>query len=213
MNQHAGLNVTVSPTVEPITLAEAKKFLRIDADDQDDVVQMCITVARERIENDTARALPTQTLRLTLDRFPVATYNGQLQSNYLREQVFIQSVGSIGTAIILPRPPLQSVTSVSYIDGSGTTQTLSASAYTVDTASEPGRIVPAYGTSWPTTQAVPNAVTVTYVAGFTTTTIPESAKLLCRLLVGEFYEHRDLKADLPLAIESLMWQLRWGHYA
>ena len=71
------------------------------------------------------RALVTQTWELVINTFPTHE-------------------------IKMPLPPLQSVTSVKYDDGEGVEQTLSTSLYTVDTASEPGWIVPPIGTGWPT---------------------------------------------------------------
>src|SRR3990167_7420015 len=69
-------------------------------------------------------------------------------------------------AIELPLPPLRSVTSITYVDQDGTTQTLSSTLYTVDSSSEPARITPAYGEVWPSTRDQVNAVTVRFVAGY-----------------------------------------------
>mgnify|MGYP000431892249 CR=1 FL=1 len=190
------IQVTTAPEFEPLTLAEAREFCRIDDDSQDSTLTICIKAARERIENGTHRAIVTQTIRFTLDCFPAtypATYNNQ-------------SIG--GPPILVPRPPLVSVSSIAYIDTTGTTQTLSASNYTVDSYSEPGRIVPAYGYSWPSTRDVPNAVTITCICGWTTTTIPARAKLLCGLLTHYEFDQRNpvnvgnVVNEMPMAVES-----------
>ena len=68
--------------------------------------------------------------------------------------------------IRLPRPRCVSVTSITYVDLTGTTQTLPTDSYYVDSTSEPARIVPVPGMYWPYTQAyLPGSVQVTFVAG------------------------------------------------
>jgi uncharacterized phiE125 gp8 family phage protein len=120
--------------------------------------------------------------------------------------------------ILVPRPPLQSVSSIAYVDSTGSTQTMDASAYIVDTRSEPGRITPAYGTCWPTARCQINAVTITYVAGWTTATMPDTVKHLMRLWVGHFFEHRDavnignIVSEIPLSLKALTSALTWGDY-
>lgn len=107
----------------------------------DPVLNMLAGSATRRAETITRCALLTQTWDLTLDRFPAWVLN-------------------------VPKPPLRSVTSITYIDTNGVTQTLDASQYVVDTKSEPGRITPAFGAVWPSTQCRINAVTVRLVCGF-----------------------------------------------
>ena len=53
--------------------------------------------------------------------------------------------------IVELRPPLQSVTTVTYVDPSGTTQTLASNRYVVDVNNEPGRMAPSVGSVWPVT--------------------------------------------------------------
>lgn len=193
------LQVITAPTIEPLSLAEARQHLLVEGTDQDALIGDLIKVARERVETDTRRALLTQTLRMTLDRFPGG--------------------GVTGEAILVPRPPLQSVTSIQYVDTAGATQTLSASLYLVDTYSEPGRIVPAYNQIWPSTRDVPNAVTVTFVAGWTSTAVmPAAARQLCRIWAAHYYEERQaiitgtIATPTPLAIVPLTAQLSYGDY-
>jgi uncharacterized phiE125 gp8 family phage protein len=66
--------------------------------------------------------------------------------------------------IAIPRVPLVSVTSITYVDTAGTTQTLASSVYSVDTAQ--GVIYLAYGQVWPSTRAdLADRVTVRFIAG------------------------------------------------
>jgi uncharacterized phiE125 gp8 family phage protein len=184
------LALITAPTTEPVTLVEARQHLRIDDNVQDDVLSRLISAARRRAEVHTRRALITQTWDLVLDFFPVCE-------------------------IQIPRPPLQSVTTVKYIDTSGVQQTLDPLLYTVDTRTEPGRVTPAYGESWPSVRDQYNAVEVRFVAGFgAATAVPEDIKAAILLMVGHLYEHREEVSDaqtflLPRAVDALLdhWQL------
>lgn len=123
----------------------------------DPVLSRLIKASRLYAEAYTQRAFCTQTWRLTLDQFPCGmsgTYGGR--KSPMRDY-----------EITLPRPKLIAVTDLTYIDSTGATQTLAETTdYIVDTESEPGQIVPAYGTVWPTTQYRANAVTVEYTTGY-----------------------------------------------
>src|SRR5688572_18738216 len=58
------------PAVEPITLAEAKQFIRVEHDDDDDIIAALIAGSRIHVETQTRRALITQSWRLTRDVWP-----------------------------------------------------------------------------------------------------------------------------------------------
>jgi uncharacterized phiE125 gp8 family phage protein len=66
------MNVTTlaPPAAEPVTLAEAKDYLRIGSDEQDELVTALIAAARARIEDLTGVAMITRGLRVTLDWWP-----------------------------------------------------------------------------------------------------------------------------------------------
>lgn len=108
---------------------------------EDPMLVMLVEAVRRAVESKTRRALVTQTLELGLDSFPEWT-------------------------IKLPCPPLQSVSSIVYIDSNGATQTLDPAQYKVDSKSEPGRITPIFGNVWPITRWETNAVLIRYVAGY-----------------------------------------------
>lgn len=196
------VTVSVAPTVEPVSLTEMKLHLREDADGQDSLITALIKAAREKVEIETRRALVTQTQILRLDGFPRSD--------------------TAAMAIEVPNPPLQSVTSIQYVDESGATQTLDAADYLVDTASEPARITPVYNGSWPIARAQINAVTVTFVAGYApgsgsptdyAANVPEGLKAAIKLLVGAWYEHREAVGPLalkpvPMAYDALIWNHR-----
>lgn len=147
------LTVTTPPTVDPISVDDVKCNLGIEGHDDDSQIASRIDAVRDAAEGVLWSALLTQTLTLKIDcGFP--------------------------SCIVLPRAPLQSVTSITYIDQNGDTQTLATDQYTVDTDSKPGRIVPAYNVTWPSTRYVIQAVTVEFVAGYgdTRDTVPAEVR-------------------------------------
>ena len=163
-----------APAVEPVTLAEAKAHLRVDHTAEDALIAMYLQAARQDCEEWTARAFVTQTWELVLDKFPA-------------------------DEILLPRPPLQSVESVKYDDAAGQETTLATTEYDVDSASQPGWVVPVT-TGWPTsTFEGINSVRIRYVAGYLmpdspadlTSAIPGSIKAAILLHLGRLYENRE----------------------
>lgn len=143
--------VVVAPSVEPVSLIEAKTRLRIDGTEFDNDIPRQIKSARELAEHETGRAICTQTRELVLDAFP--------------------------EAFVLRGSPVQSVVSVKFIDINGDEQTLDPSDTLLDKDSEPGYLVPAYGKTWPESFPVPNAVRVQYVCGYASDAeIPGSIK-------------------------------------
>lgn len=183
-----GLTVDTEPSAEPVTVAEAKTHLRVDGSDDDTYIGALVTAARQHVEHVTSRALVTQTLALTLDHFP-GTAHGILDLRMRPEELRGRGHDWV---IRLPRSPLQSVSSITYIDDAGASQTLAASKYDVDTSSLVPRITPAYSEVWPTTRPIPNAVTVTFVAGYgAAADVPAALKQAMLVLIGTMYEHRE----------------------
>ncbi|KKL50814.1 hypothetical protein LCGC14_2301730 [marine sediment metagenome] len=160
------LTVTTAPAAV-FTADDVKKHLRIDEDDEDSLIADYLEAAERQVETELAIGLLAQTLVLRLDCFPARR-------------------------IRLPRPPLTSVTSITYTDNDGTSQTLATSEYTANTFTTPGEIVEAWGKSWPTTRDIPNAVVVTYVAGYAKPEdVPQMVRHLILMATGDKYWHRE----------------------
>jgi uncharacterized phiE125 gp8 family phage protein len=180
--------VTTQPTIEPVSLAEAKLHLKIEtADTADDtLISALIKAAREYCEGFQNRAYIEQSITLKFDDF--------------------------ADEIIVPKPPLISVTSIKYIDVNGTQQMLAATVYAVDTTSEPGRITLAYNQSWPSIRGDANGVEIIYKAGYGATAagVPESVKVAIKLLIGHWYEHREsvnignITTEIPMGAMNLL---------
>lgn len=140
------------PAAEPLTAAEAKARLGIGSEITDAVMDALIKAARQTIENQ-GLALITQTWDYITGEFPS---EGDYQQIYL------------------PLSPVQSITSVSYVDGSGDTQTVAGADYYLAKDLRP-YVAAAYGVTWPTARAQANALTVSFVAGYGATgaSVPE----------------------------------------
>jgi uncharacterized phiE125 gp8 family phage protein len=185
-----GYKLKTAPAVEPVTLEEAKLHLRVDSDctGEDVLITSLITAARQMVENYTGLALINQTWEMLVDEFP-------------------------DDDMALRPAPLSSITSITYTDINGATQTASpTTVYTADTYSLPGAAVLRYGQTWPTVRDIKNAITVTYVAGFGTaaSSVPGPIKAAILLLIGHLFEHREsvvigtISSELPQGVEYLL---------
>jgi uncharacterized phiE125 gp8 family phage protein len=138
------LRVIVPPAQEPITLTQAKMNLRVDVDDEDDLITGHIIAARQYCEQYQNRAYAQQTLELTLDDFPLANK----------------------FCIVLQRPPIQQVLYVNYYGTDNSLNVWDPSLYFADIDSDPGRISPNFAQYYPVLQLRPiNGVKVGFVAG------------------------------------------------
>lgn len=164
-------HLVTAPASEPVTLTEAKAHLRIEHDLDDTYITALIKAARLHAELHCWRGFITQTWEVTLEEFP-------------------------DCAVTLPKGKLASITSVKYVDADGAEQTLDAAVYDYDTDSEPGRLLLAYGESWPSARTQWDAVRIRYVVG--AATAPEDVKQAILLLVSQMYEHRTPEVTGPI---------------
>jgi uncharacterized phiE125 gp8 family phage protein len=185
------LTLVTPPAGEPITLADARLHLRLDATGSppthpdDALVTSLITAARQHLDGPSGilgRALMTQTWRLDLPAFPASD-----------------------AAITLPLPPLQSVTSIVYPDSDGSPVTLSPTLYEV--AQGPwgqGLVRPVFGESWPLARHEPDAVRITFVAGYgNAAAVPAPLVAAMKLHLGVLYENREAASQKPLSVVPL----------
>lgn len=182
------LSLVTAPTAEPLSLDQAKQQVRQTDNTANDqyLEDILIKAARERAERETGRQLITATWDLKLDRFPCLD-----DLSPWEQWRYPQGV------IKVPLPPLQSVTSITYVDADGQSQTWASDQYIVDAPSGPkaarGRITPAYGVTWPTTREQINAVTVRFICGYgaSEANVPPRLKMGMLLDLGTLFEHRE----------------------
>jgi uncharacterized phiE125 gp8 family phage protein len=155
---------TVEPSVEPVTLAEAKAHCRVEVADDDAYITALITAVRQVAEQELQRTLTTSTYKLVLPGFTAKS-------------------------IELPYPVLQSVTSLKYWDAAGVQQTMLNTLYRLDTVSQPGSVTVI--DAWPATQDRPDAVEIIYVAGWiNAAAVPQSIKHWMLMRVETLYDAR-----------------------
>lgn len=150
------LAVLSEPAYEPVTLAQAKAWCRVDSDAQDDVIELLIAAMREDVENLTHRAFISRQYRLTQDCW-------EWDADY-------------GARITLQFPPLISVDAFRYIDTDGVLQDLATDQYVVHDEYEPAFIIPAWGEVWPTIRGVPNALQIDFTAGYAPGSPPDETE-------------------------------------
>ena len=185
---------TVDPTSEPVTVADAKLHMRVDTGDtsQDKVIERALLSATAHVEKFTGLSLIQQTWRLSLAKFTDP------------------EGGPDSRVIELPKPPLQTVTSVAYTDTAGASQTFSSASYTVITDSKPGVIELGFSADWPETRSVLEAVVITYVTGYTAAnSIPDDIIQAILLQTTALMSNRgDAAGDVAEAFERLLWPHR-----
>jgi len=186
----------ISTNGEPLSLADAKQYLGVDAGytDEDTLIQGFITAAREYCEKFCNRTFVTSASRsMVFDRFPGWQHH---HSHIFR----------------LNYSPVLSVDSITYLDVNGQQQTLDPSVYVVDLNSIAPRIALASGQAWPQTINEINTVVVNYTAGYPDG-VPQPIIAAMQLLIGLWYDHRSEGAapgltSIPFGVESLLWAYR-----
>ena len=167
------LELDTAPATDAVTDSDLLDFLKLSSGDDDAMVAAVKQAATGHLDGRDGylnRALITQTWKLHVDGFP-----------------------DDASGIEIPLPPIQSVDSVTYVDGDGATQTLSTDVYkTVGGYNNPARLVLKWDQQWPTTREQEEAVTITFTAGYgdAASDVPMPIRLAIKVMAGDFYEHR-----------------------
>tara|TARA_Y100000310_G_C20602210_1_gene773649 strand:- start:111 stop:680 length:570 start_codon:yes stop_codon:yes gene_type:complete len=180
-----GLTLSTAPTEPVVSVGEVRQHSRISTQSDDNWIQSRISAATNWAQLYTNRQFVSGTYTWNVDTFP--------------------------SVFEVPFPPLSSVTSIKYYDTTETQQTLAASQYTVITDREPGEIHEAFNVTWPSTQDIPNAVEVIYVAGYgAAASVPDEFKEVVCLIVGHWYENREagligtVSKQLELTVDDIL---------
>ncbi|MDP2358014.1 MAG: head-tail connector protein [Beijerinckiaceae bacterium] len=167
------------PAAPPVSLEEAKAHLRVDHDEENALIEALIAAATAHLDGWTGilgRCLVTQTWRQDLREFPA------------------------GGTIRLPFPAPGSV-SVTYYDAANAEQTLAPSAYHVLDDIRGGAIELAASASWPAVYDRPDAVSVTFNAGYGAgNAVPAALKAAIKLMIGDLYMNRETVAKTGVSV-------------
>lgn len=188
-----GLELVSGPVAEPVSLDEVKTQARIDGTADDAFLGTLIVAARQWTEQYTGRALMTQNWRLWLDQWPVGNdpwWEGTREGSI---------VAAAAQVLSLPKAPLQSVTEVRVYQGDDSSTVWPGSAYQVDNAAAPGRLILRAGQSWPIPGRAAQGIAVLFIAGYANAAaVPEPVKAALRQLVTHWYEQRGETAPPPV---------------
>jgi uncharacterized phiE125 gp8 family phage protein len=159
------------PAVEPITLAEAKQFIRVEHDDDDDIIAALIAGSRIHVETQTRRALITQSWRLTRDVWP-----------------------ELGCVPVLP-VPLRTLDAARVYKFDGSTLAIEVAAFAVDKTAAPARLAFTRG-ALPAPERTVGGIEIDVTCGYgdALENVPEPLRQAIRLLVAHWYENRGLVA-------------------
>jgi uncharacterized phiE125 gp8 family phage protein len=173
------------PAIEPVSLVQARDFLRLDATDEDELLGMLVTASRLMVEAASGRMLIDQSWRLVLDRWPVG---GELR---------------------LPLSPVQRIIAARVYDAAGNAQIVAASSLVLIKGMDPPVI--AVSGSVPIPGREREAVEIDVVAGFGATPdlVPSPLRQAVLRLACRWFEQRgDVAsrdaAQLPAEIAALL---------
>ncbi len=163
------LILTAGPSVEPISLEEAKLHCRVDGDTEDILISSLILAARLHIERCLDLALVSQSWSLYIDEWPDAAF------------------------VELPLSLLISLDAVRLYSPSDTFVTLDPGLFAVDAVSRPPRLARHEGQSWPIPGRSVNGIEIAFTAGYGATEddVPMPVRLAIKMLVAHWYEARE----------------------
>jgi uncharacterized phiE125 gp8 family phage protein len=194
---YSDLSLITPPAVEPISLVEMKKQIKVVTSGEDALITTYIAMARQMFEEYTGRQLIDATWEYQIEGFPAGV-------------------------IELPLPPLLDVLSVTY--GDDDTVLVADTDYRVTAPVGPyarrGSIRPLSGGTWPTVTADRGTVRIRYRCGYGAQPgdVPELIRGALYFLAAHFHTHRTevvpqtrggTLAVLPIGAESIMRQFKY----
>jgi len=170
------------PVSEPLTLSEAKAFLRVEHGDDDDVITALIAAARVHVEAMTRRALLVQTWRFVLDAWP-------------RDGRFAPRIG-----------PLRELVAARVFDADGAARDIDGESFVVDTAANV-IAAPLFALPAPGRAQAGIALDVLCGYGAAASDVPADLRQAMRLLLAHWYDNRVATADgaaMPARVSALL---------
>lgn len=191
------LRVVTPPAGGLVSLDQAKAHLRVDVDDDDDLIEALLLSASAMVEAETQRRFLTQTVAWVLDGWP----DGPLP------------IAGAGDSSDL------AIGAVRYADDTGATQVLDPGLYWDRPVGDTRQLVRRWGVEWPSLGDAAERVVVTIEVTGELTSAPAPATAACKLLLSHLYQNRDAvvgveardsSTPLPMGVEYLCSPLRWS---
>jgi uncharacterized phiE125 gp8 family phage protein len=175
------ITITIPPASEPVSLAEAKMFLRVDSDAEDDLIAIFIAAAGEAVEQMCGRFLITRRVCETLDFW---RFDGM-------------------AAALLGASPARSIVAVRLLDGDGDATIISPASYRLDGQETQPRLV--FQTGAPAPLRFIGGIEIEYDAGYgeSVASLPTKLRLAVLHVVAALYEAREGIGALPEAARAL----------
>ncbi|KAB2678908.1 head-tail connector protein [Brucella pseudintermedia] len=167
---------TVAPATMPVSLAEAKAHLRVDHDDQDDLISAQIRAATAYLDGYAGilgQALITQTWRQDFDRF--------------------------ADRLTLPLAPVTAIDSISYFDAGNVQLVLDPGLYALHADACGAYVTRRSGQSWPAAFRRADAVSIIFTAGYgAAADVPEPIRQAILLILQRLFDGADTSIDVAI---------------
>ena len=176
-------DILIPPAVEPVNLAYAKTFLRVDGDAEDALITDLITSARFSVEALCGQAMITRRVLQTSD-------------------------WKAGQPVPLTAMPARDIHAVRVVSRSGEIAALSPDHYSLNARCTPPQIL-FTGVSGSDI----DLIEIEYAAGFgdAPQDVPVPLRQAVLLILAQSYQHRGDEADrpVPMMVDALLMPYRW----
>lgn len=180
------MKIIIPATVEPITLATARRQCRVDAEgspaahEDDELIALFLSAAREWCES----------------------YLGRIVAPTLVETAF----NAFADTMRLESGPVLAVDSILYTDVAGIEMLVNPLTYSFDNTDPIAVVRRVADATWPIPKAVPNVVRIRYSVGYATAMaspqdapLPASIKVAILLILGHLYANRQNSVEKNLS--------------
>jgi uncharacterized phiE125 gp8 family phage protein len=176
------LTIVSPPASEPISLAEAKLFLRVDHNAEDDLINALIGAAREAVEAGIGRALITRRVRESLDIWRRDAVHGA----------------------VLGLGPVTSVVAVRLLANNGAQSVIDPERYRVEGNRDRPRLV--FPSGFPATLRSAGGIEIEYDCGYADepSDLPVALRVATMQIVASLYELREGVGGVPETARALM---------
>ncbi len=185
----------VPPSIEPVSLAEAKLHLRVDHGDDDTLISNLIISCRQLVESHLNMALIEQTWLWAFDRWEdVAKFKTSANN------VVLPFTTGGGRYVSVPRGVISAVVSINTYDENDTATPWDIPNVIIDQGD--GRICLRYGTVWPKPSRSSLGVEIIYKAGFGASAddVPAPIRHAVLNMVAYYYDLRGNGLNCPITV-------------